>query len=73
MKMNSIVKYKKELEDLMKKTENNINYFKNFGDAYIPVTLVGHLEIIYEELQKVMNMVNEKEENAVYLEPSSDK
>ena len=57
----------------MKKTENNINYFKNFGDAYIPVTLVGHLETIYEELQKVMNMVNEKEDGAVYLESSSDK
>lgn len=71
--MNNVIKYKKDLDSLKKKTENNINYFKNFGDAYIPVTLVNHLEVIYEELDKVMNLVNAKEENAVYLEPSSDK
>lgn len=71
--MNSIARYRKELEDLKKKTENNINYFKNFGDAYIPVTLVSHLEAIYDELEKVMNLVHEKEHDAVYLEPSLDK
>lgn len=69
--MNNISKYKNNIDDVLNKIENNINYFNNFGDAYIPLTLKGHLEVILEEFNKVKELVDEKEDNSVHLEPSS--
>ena len=51
--MNSITKYKDNIEDVVNKLNNNINYFNNFGDAYIPLTLRNHLEEIVLEFNKV--------------------
>lgn len=69
--MNNIVKYKDNIEEVLNKLNNNINYFNNFGDAYIPVTLKGHLEVIVSELNKVKDIVEEKtDDESVSLEPS---
>ena len=69
--MNNIVKYKDTIEEVLNKLNNNINYFNNFGDAYIPVTLKGHLEVIVSELNKVKDIVEEKtDDESVSLEPS---
>lgn len=71
MKVNNIVKYTNNIEDVISKLNNNINYFNNFGDAYIPLTLKSHLEVIVSELDKVKEIAKEKkEDNSVYLEPS---
>ncbi len=69
--MNSITKYKDNIEDVVNKLNNNINYFNNFGDAYIPLALKSHLEVIVSELNKVKEIAAEKkEDNSVHLEPS---
>lgn len=61
--MNNVVRYKNEIDDVLKKVKNNIDYFDSFGEVYIPVTLKNHLEIIYEEMAKVKEVVTEKENN----------
>lgn len=68
--MNSIAKYKDNIEDVVSKLNNNINYFNNFGDAYIPLTLRNHLEVIVEEFNKVNDLLVENEEESVDLETS---
>ena len=66
--MNSIAKYRDNIEDVVSKLNNNINYFNNFGDAYIPLTLRNHLEVIVEEFNKVNDLLVENEEESVDLE-----
>lgn len=66
--MNSIAKYKDNIEDVVSKLNNNINYFNNFGDAYIPLTLRNHLEVIVEEFNKVNDLLVENEDDSVDLE-----
>ena len=68
--MNSISKYKDNIEDVVNKLNNNINYFNNFGDAYIPLTLRNHLEEIVLEFNKVKDLVEEIEEDSVNLDTS---
>lgn len=68
--MNNIDNYKNDIDDVLAKIENNINYFESFGDAYIPLTIKEHLETIVDELNKVKEIVHEKEDNSVHLEPS---
>jgi predicted nucleotidyltransferase len=68
--MNSITKYKDNIEDVVNKLNNNINYFNNFGDAYIPLTLRNHLEEIVLEFNKVKDLVEEIEEDSVNLDTS---
>ena len=68
--MNSITKYKDNIEDVVNKLNNNINYFNNFGDAYIPLTLRNHLEEIVLEFNKVKDLVEEIEDDSINLDTS---
>lgn len=67
--MNSITRYRNDIDSSLKKIKNNISYLDNFGDIYIPKKINEYLEPIYLEMEKLRDMVAEQEEVTVVLEP----
>ena len=55
--MNSIKEYRKNLLDVTEKLQNNVDYFSNFGKAYIPVKIRGYLENVLAELDRIDSLV----------------
>lgn len=70
--MTDITSYRKEIEDSMKRVKNNCDYFASFDDLYIPQKLKEHLDIIYTEMEKIRDIVVEKEKDFVHLEHETD-
>lgn len=67
--MNSITRYRNDIDSSLKKIKNNINYLENFGNAYIPQKINGYLEPIYAEMEKLRDLVIEQEDTSIELEP----
>lgn len=67
--MNSITRYRNDIDSSLKKIKNNINYLENFGDAYIPQKINDYLEPIYAEMEKLRDLVIEQEDTSIELEP----
>ena len=55
--MNSITRYRNDIDSSLKKIKNNISYLDNFGDIYIPKKINEYLEPIYLEMEKLRDMV----------------
>lgn len=71
--MNNTSKYIEDIDDALKKIKNNSDYFNSFGDIYIMNELKNHLDIIYEEINKVKSLALEVNDNSsVRLEPGSN-
>ena len=68
-KMNSITRYRNDIDSSLKKIKNNINYLENFGNAYIPQKINDYLEPIYAEMEKLRDLVIEQEDTSIELEP----
>lgn len=67
--MNSITRYRNDIDASLKKIKNNINYLENFGNAYIPQKINDYLEPIYAEMEKLRDLVIEQEDTSIELEP----
>lgn len=67
--MNSITRYRNDIDSSLKKIKNNINYLENFGNAYIPQKINDSLEPIYAEMEKLRDLVIEQEDTSIELEP----
>lgn len=67
--MNSITRYRNDIDSSLKKIKNNINYLENFGNAYIPQKINDYLEPIYAEMEKLRDLVIEQEDTSIELEP----
>ena len=69
IKMNSITRYRNDIDSSLKKIKNNNSYLDNFGDIYIPKKINEYLEPFYLEMEKLRDMVAEQEEVTIVLEP----
>ena len=59
--MNSVDKYKHDLNEALAKVNNNSNYFASFDNVYIAKKLKEYLDNIAVELEKVKILVEEVE------------
>ena len=54
---NSIMRYRNNIDDAMKKVKNNIDYFDSYGDVYVTKKFSEYLNNIYEEMEKLRLLV----------------